>query len=160
MSWQHKLWYLSSVFSTIQQDFTEKLWVEITFVQFFLLKAALVFYFVFCCLPVRIQFISDHIGISSGRKLPQDFHGIICDRIKLCHLWSQPQPESTRSCLQRSPSILPLSLEASKQWDSHNLFGMVAALSWPGALLLLGRGRMRQCSACSWAEPACRSACA
>lgn len=123
-----------------------------------LLKAAFGFPFVVWCLPVRIQFPSDRTGISSGRKLSQDFHGIICDRIKLCHLWSLSQPESTRSCLQRSPSILPLSLEASEQWDSHSLFGTVAALSWPGALLLLGRERMRQSNACGWAEPACRSA--
>lgn len=122
------------------------------------LKAAFGFSFVVCCLPVRIQFLSDHIGISSGGKRSQDFHGIICDRIKLCYLWSQSQPESTRSCLQRNPSILPLSLEASEQWDSHSLFGTVAALSWPGALLLLGGEGMRQSYACSWAEPACRSA--
>lgn len=105
-----------------------------------LAKSWAYFSFVVCCLPVRIQFIRNHIGISSGRKLPQDFHGIIFDWIKLFHLWCRSQPESTRSCLQRSPSILPLSLEPSEQWDPHSLFGTVAALHWLGALLLLGRG--------------------
>lgn len=109
-------------------------------VQFILrAKSDTCFSFVVCCLPVSIKFTSDHIGICLVRTLLQDLHGIICDRIKLGHLWSRSQPESTSSCWQRSPSILPLSLEASEQWDSHSLFGTVAALSRPGP-------------SCCWAE--------